>query len=474
MSKGRRKPDAPASRPPVSAREVALEALRSTSATSFAQERLDALIAAADLDRQEASLATELVLGVVRRRLTLDHVLARYLDRGLRKLQPGLPEALRIGAYQMLFLERIPPFAAVDSTVELIKNHVSRKAAGLANAVLRRVAELVGDATAVGPVASTRAVPLGAQRWRYLNEPALPDRQTHPAEHLSVAYSHPRGLIERWLARFDLEQTQQVCLAGVCRPPLVLRPNRRRITPKVLARRLTAEGVGAATVGQAGAVFVEGASPASRLGVIAEGLCQPQDATAQMVVRAAGVKPGLRVLDLCAAPGTKTTHLAELMNDDGLIVACDRTEEKLARIRENCARMDVTCVRTVLAEDIQKAIAEQAPFDLVLVDAPCSNTGVLARRPEARYRADRRSIAGLARIQAELLALGAGAVAPAGRLVYSTCSIEPEETELLVQTFLDDSGAWRLADIRLTLPSCGPAATDWRDGGFHAVMERSG
>jgi 16S rRNA (cytosine967-C5)-methyltransferase len=217
-------------------------------------------------------------------------------------------------------------------------------------------------------------------------------------------------------------------------------------------------------------VVLCGHADLTRLEVFTAGLVQPQDAAATAVVAAADLRPGMAVLDLCAAPGTKTTHLAERMDDRGRILAVDVSQEKLARIRENCQRLGVTIVQTLLAEQVGSLGPES--FDLVLVDAPCSNTGVLARRPEARWRYSLRAVQTLAGDQLRLLRLGARFVKPGGRCVYSTCSMEEEENRRVVQDFLREPGELRLAAQHLVMPCGGDDAVDWNDGGFRAVLER--
>jgi len=198
-------------------------------------------------------------------------------------------------------------------------------------------------------------------------------------------------------------------------------------------------------------------------------LIQPQDATATAVGFAAGAQPGMRVLDLCAAPGTKTTHLAELMNNRGKIVAVDVSEEKLGQIESNCRRLGIDIVECRLAETV--GTLEPQSFDLVLVDVPCSNTGVLSRRAEARWRFDEKKLAVLVRDQRFLAAVAAGFVRPGGRLVYSTCSIEREENEDLAAHLLDRRKRLFLLGERLTLPAGCRRPARWRDGGYVAIFQ---
>jgi len=435
--------------------------------------KLDSLAAGRNLGKRDLAFATELALGTVRHRLTLDCLISAFFRGRLENLQPVLKTILELGLYQLVWLERIPPFAAVDCAVEHARLVAGRKAGGLVNAVLReslrhRLEPVSGDA----PTAPVRAVRIDRQRWRLFDVDLFPEPRRDPATYLSLAMSYPRSLVDKWLPHLGHAQTEQVCLAGSLRPPLVLRANRLRITPVQLAERLTAQNVNAVVHPAGDAVILPTATPARHIAPLTEGLCQPQDRTAQAVVPFAPPRPGQKVLDLCAAPGTKTTQMAEFMENTGLILASDLSQERLSLVDDNCRRMGISCVRTVLSHDLERAAAEHGPFDLALVDAPCSNTGVLARRVEARYRITHDAIVALSDTQLTLLRRAARHVRPAGTLVYSTCSIEPEENEDVIERFLAIESNWRCEASRRTLPDAGSQPADWRDGGFVAVLRR--
>jgi len=457
------------------ARDIAVEALRGGQEQGrFAQDRLDRLIADRRPSAVDAALATELTLGVVRHRLTLDHLISRGFHGRVHRLDPGLLAVLRVGVYQIVWLDRIPAFAAVDSAVEQGKQIAGRRAGGLVNAVLRRLLrDRLDEVLSEPPDQPRRCVRVGVARWRAFDTDLFGDPETDPVGYVSASTSHPAVLVRRWLAHFGRPQTEQICLAGGQRPPLVLRVNQRRIDVQALLERLASEGTVAVAGLSGGSVFVAEGPPARQIPAVAEGLCQPQDVTPQAPVRASPPAPGHKVLDLCAGLGTKTTQLAEHMDDQGLILACDRSAGKVGSIDETCRRMGVSCVETVLADALDDAAVRHGPFDLALVDVPCSNSGVLARRPGARYRITPKRLSGLAAAQRHLLDQAARFVRPGSRIVYSTCSIEPEENEQVVASFLTHVTGWRLVDSRLTLPQVGRQLTDWRDGGFFAVMARS-
>ncbi|MBN1342961.1 MAG: hypothetical protein JXQ73_09795 [Phycisphaerae bacterium] len=455
-------------------RDIAVEALRGLrQAGPFIQHQLDRLINQRKPARAEAALATELALGVVRHRLTLEHLICLVFRGKLRNLDHGLISVMGVAVYQLIWLDRIPSFAAVDSAVAQAKELAGPKAGGLVNAVLRELLRRRHDDIPVsGADRPTRCVRIDRRRWREFATDVFPEPSRDVPAYLSVSTSHPVGLIREWLGRFGRDKTEEICLSGSLRPPLVLRPNHIRSDSRDLVSRLRAEGVSAEADPTTGAVFVSDSPPVRHLSAVMQGFCQPQDATAQAVVASAPPKPGSKVLDLCAGPGTKTTQLAEYLGNEGLILACDRTPEKTTMIKENCHRMGATCVKAVQSDELPAMAGEVGPFELALADVPCSNSGVLARRPEARYRIDKRHLQSLSRIQSDLLAAAATHVRRGGKLIYSTCSIEQEENEDVVQRFLSTTPGWRLLRSNLTLPTVGQHVTDWRDGGFHAVMLR--
>jgi 16S rRNA (cytosine967-C5)-methyltransferase len=458
----------------LTARDIAVKALSAdTKRGQFVHDRLEALLKLEELGDIEASLAHELAIGVCRHRLTLDRLISAVLRGRLSSLDGACLAILRVGVYQLVWLERIPEFAVVNAAVDQAHKFSGRNVAGLVNALLRELLRHRDPRLHPEQPPDLRgAVRVDRSRWRVFDIDLLPKPAVDRAGYLSVATSHPRWLVQRWIARFGPERTEGICLSGSLRPPLVLRPNRLRASPEDLVSRLAAEGVSAEVETQSGAVFATEAPPARRIEAIAQGLCQPQDSTGQAVVGAAPPRPGQKVLDLCAAPGTKTTQLAERMRDRGLILACDRSAEKLDRIKENCRRMGISCVRLVLADDIERAADECGPFDLALVDGPCSNSGVLARRVEARYRITSRALGNLAEIQEQLLIRASQHVRRGGTMIYSTCSIEPEENEQVIQRFLASAKGWKFVNSQLTLPFAGERLTDWHDGGFVAVLRK--
>jgi len=456
------------------ARDVALGALAaSRQRRCFVDQALQDQPAFAQLAPADAALANELTLGVVRHRLTLWRVLSALLKGDPRRIRPAIGNVLLIGAYQLIWLDRVPGFAAVDQAVEQAKRIGGRKAGGLVNALLRELLRRQQQHRCRFDQADPRrCVRVDYQRGSLVDFDLLPDPREQPTEYLALATSHPVTLVGRWRRHFGLSQTRQVCWAGQFKPPLCLRANTLRIEPESLARQLTAEGHTVEFDQPRQAVWLVGGPPVPRIGAFAAGLCQPQDPTAMDVVRRADLQPGANVLDLCAAPGTKSTQMAEIMEHRGCVVACDVDERKLELIGQNAHRLGIDIVHTTLPDALCDWHERLGRFDVIFVDAPCSNTGVLARRPEARYRFSPRQLDSLVALQAQLLDRAAALADATTRIVYSTCSIEPEENEQAIQDFCVRHPDWRLVDSIQRLPSSGATCLDWQDGGFVAELRR--
>ena len=343
----------------------------------------------AALSRRDRALLTTLVYGATRWRRELDWL----IDRCAERVHPEIRQHLRIALFQIRHLDKIPRHAAVNEAVELAKG-VSRRSAGFVNAVLRKAADL-----------------------------ELPDA-------LGVRTSHPDWLIERWRKRFAPKELAAVLEADNAVLPVTIRPNPLKAS---------------------GAIEIEGDPAADPR--FAEGLFSVQDETSMKVAPLLSPKAGERVLDLCAAPGGKTTQLAELMGGQGRVVAVD-LPERIGLVAESARRLGLANVDCIAGDGA--TIAFREPFDAILVDAPCSNTGVLARRPDVRWRLREKDIAGAVAIQRRLLANAARLLAPGGRIVYSTCSLEPEENRV-------DLSGFRVVQEELTLP------TERRSGGYQAL-----
>ncbi|MBI4577188.1 MAG: 16S rRNA (cytosine(967)-C(5))-methyltransferase RsmB [Planctomycetes bacterium] len=451
--------------PEALARELAVEVLLDLRRDRHARELLAERTA--ERPRREAALASELVYGSLRHRGTLDHLLGAHYRH--HRPERAIEEVLRVGAYQLLFLDRVPAHAAVDEAVEAARRR-SPRAAGFVNATLRSLQRALRGRTDTpcGPLAgrSRRSLPLPGGGECLFREDLLPDPAADAVAYLAAAYSHPRWLVSRWAQRLD-EETLLAVLDADNQVPLVsLRANRRRASPAELVAALAAEGVEAGPGAEPDTVLSAAGGRPDLWRAHRDGLCTVQDASQARVALALGAAPGERVLDLCAAPGGKATHLAELADDRALVVASDLSPERLSRVREGARRLGLSRVALVASDALRPAFPPAA-FHRVLLDAPCTNTGVLARRPEARWRVVERDVWALSDLQLRLLAAAAPLVAQAGRLVYSVCSIEDEEGPHAVRAFVGDHPGFALEAEEATLP--GPEA----GGGYLAVLLRT-
>jgi 16S rRNA (cytosine967-C5)-methyltransferase len=378
---------------------------------AFADLALDAELGRRRLVLRDAALATELVYGTLRWQRYLDWILAPHSRRRLPTLDPRVRVLLRMTAYQIAILERVPAFAAVNDAVTL-----ARRTPGVAeyvNAVLRAF----------------------ARRGAAEREPALPP---DPVDALATRCSFPTWLAARWLERYGLVEAEALMRALNGRPPLTVRANTLRASRERLAARLGEEEriqASATRLAPEGLVVEDGGDP-GRWRAFVEGACVVQDEASMLVARLLDPAPGATVADVCAAPGTKTTHLAQLMDGRGRVLAFDPQPGRLARVREAATRLGVTIVETVEGPVERLAPGWPSGCDGVLVDAPCSNLGVLRRNPEVKWRRQPADIAAAARRQQGILLAAATLVRPGGRLVYATCSLEPEENDDVASAFL--------------------------------------
>ena len=407
-------------------REAALRVLHAVDTrNAFSDRLLDAAHArVGGGDPRDESLLHELVKGTLRWRGRIDAVLDPRVHIGLAKVQPWIRNVLRLGAYQMLFLDRVPVHAAVDEAVKLAHKYGHPGTAGLVNSVLRRLAE----------EKDTIQLPEGDD-----------------ADSLAAWGSHPRWMVERWLERFGPAETRELLVADNRAARVGLRANPLKGTRDQLLQRLAAEGVTASAAALAPELaWAEEHVVPQRLRAFRDGACTVQDESECLVARLVGPQPHERLLDLCAAPGGKCTHLAELMGDEGEVWALERDPARLPAIETALARLGLHAVHVVNGDG--RRYAFPMPFDRVLVDAPCSGLGVLARRADARWRKGPEVFRELVPLQLELLAAGGRQARPGGVLVYSVCSFEPEETEDVVERFLHANPAFILETASGLLP----------------------
>ncbi|MFL5309102.1 MAG: 16S rRNA (cytosine(967)-C(5))-methyltransferase RsmB [Myxococcales bacterium] len=394
------------------ARRLAAEVLlRVEQGGAFANLALDgALRSAGAIDPRDAALCTELTYGALRWQLELDRALAAHGARPPAELDAPVRAALRVSAFELLHHPRVPGRAAVDQGVELVRALGLARAAGYANAVLRRLSE-------------TR-VP-----------PPPPSPEADPIGHVAATTAHPRWMIERWAKWLGIEETAKLAAANQQQAPAVVRVARRRATREQVREALRKSGIESAPgrYSPDALVLAPGAPPALDIDGHEQGLFQAQDEAAQLVSLYAAPPPGASVLDACAAPGGKACHLAEL--GAGSVLAVDLHARKARNIAEAAGRLGVPEVRA-LAADATLPLPGEGPFDLALVDAPCSGLGTVRRHPEVKLRRTPEDVDRLAGLQARLLAQVSRSVKPGGLLVYAVCTLTPEESDEQVERFL--------------------------------------
>ncbi len=384
---------------------------------AYLDKLLDAELRSGELPDMDKGLLTELVHGVLRWQNRLDWVLNGFSHGNFAKSEINVKNALRVGLYQILFLDRIPHAAAVNEAVEFIKRIRGDKPAGMVNAVLRNIIRNI-------------------EGIRY------PDPAQDRTQYLSVVFSHPHWMVKRWYHRFGPEETEKLLIANNERPHLSLRVNRLKNEPASFFRSLELQQIPFQPSKYLD-YFVDMKS-FPRIGqheLFKSGMFTIQDESAALPCILLDAKPGERVLDMCAAPGGKTTHIAESMKNQGEIIAIDKYEVKLSFIKAACDRLGLRNVKLLVADS---STWECEPFDKILLDAPCSGLGVITKKPDLKWKRDIADVIKLSRIQKELLENAARMLKPGGVLVYSTCTMEPEENQDIANDFLAKHSEFQL------------------------------
>jgi 16S rRNA (cytosine967-C5)-methyltransferase len=447
------------------ARSLALEVLlECRQGKAFVQEVLDRRLSQTSLAPADRRLVTQLAYGVLRRRGTLDALVRPLVTRRPHQVEPWLWDALRLGAFQLALLTHIPPHAAIYETVELANRCGRPKAKGFLNGVLRSLEKLLTSERTTSPAAD--ALPLESGEYRKLARPVLPDPATDRVEFTAAAFALPAWLVSRWLERYTWDECLRLGFWFVGPAPVWLRCNRLKTDRDACLAAFRQAGIAAESGNEPQAIRLAEPVPIRDLPGYDEGWFAVQDESAMRVAPALGPEPGQRILDLCAAPGGKATHLAELMQNQGHVLACDVEERRLETVASLARRLAVTIVETRRLDLHANEEPPPGPFDAALVDVPCSNTGVLGRRPEVRWRLKPNHLRHLVPLQTKLLIQAAERVRPGGAVVYSTCSIEPEENGQVVRAVLQGLREWDLEAEEQQVPGR-PA-----DGGYWARLRR--
>lgn len=420
-----------------SARESAWQVLnRCDAGGQYSNIALDTAIKRSELNDADRGLLTALVYGVLERRLTLDACLETLASHGTGDLPIEIRNLLRMGIYQMAFLDRIPDHAAVNETVAM----APRRYRGFVNAILR-------------------AFVRNGKRLSY------PDRENDPMEYLSVRYSFCPEICEAFVASFGFARTEELFLGFEKEPPLTVRVNTLKISRAALIERWRADGLRVEVTRESeNGIHVLDKTPLSGLYGFEEGLFFVQDEASQLCVKALDAKRGMRVLDACACPGSKSFGAAIDMENEGSVTACDLHKNKLSLVTSGARRLGISILDVMERDAREENGAWLGAFDRVLCDVPCSGFGVFAKKPELRYK-DPLESARLPEIQADILDNASTYVKTGGKLVYSTCTLLPRENEDNVAAFLERNEAFEPVEQRTLTPD-----RDGTDGFFYAVL----
>jgi 16S rRNA (cytosine967-C5)-methyltransferase len=401
---------------------------------SYLDKLLDHEFHSDDINDLDKGLLNEIVHGVLRWQLKLDWVITGFFHGNYPKSDVNVRNALRVALYQILFLERVPPFAAVNEAVEMIKRVRGQKSADLVNGVLRNITRNVAGI-------------------RY------PAPSEDPIHYLSIVYSHPQWIVRRWVERYGIGETEKLLAANNERPMLTLRVNTLRSTiDEILA------ALDAARIQYTRSPYLDAFVRVSGLGNVGsnqafrEGKFSIQDESAGLVCQLVSPQSGDRIIDLCAAPGGKSTCMAELMHDKGEIIAIDKFDVKMRMIKSTIDRLGISIITTEAAD---AATYDGDPADKVLLDAPCSGLGVLMKKPDIKWKREPEDITALAATQDKLLRNAARLVKPGGVLVYSTCTMEPEENIDRIRLFCNIHPEFTVDDAKQYVPGAIVNSAGW-------------
>lgn len=420
-------------------RKIAYDVLvRCASAEQYSNIALDTAIKRAELTPPDRGLLTALVYGVIERQITLDAIIDSLCDRKSEDISPDVRTLLRLGLYQLAYLDRVPDHAAVNETV----NMTPKRSRGFVNAILRAF------------IRSKKEIP-------------IPPKEADVIGYLSVKYSFCQALCRTFVKHFGLERTERLFAAFGEQPDLTLRTNTLRISREELIAKIGEQGIRALPTKESEAgIRVCDKSPVAELYGFGEGLFFVQDEASQLCVKALDAKEGMRVLDACACPGSKSFGAAIDMNNAGEVISCDLHRNKLSLVESGAERLGIT-ILTTEERDARNAKEEWlGTFDRVLCDVPCSGFGVFAKKPELRYK-DPAASAALPDIQLAILKNASAYLKVGGKLVYSTCTLLPEENEENVSRFLAESNGFERKEQRTLYPDI-----NGTDGFFYAVFER--
>jgi len=435
------------------------------------QQNASSLIDEISRKTDNRAALVDIALGAIRNLMFIDKLIVKCSGRAIKNIQPKILNCLRIAAYELIFTQQAQ-YAIVNEAVELTKQAISKKSAGFTNAILRKIiSSIVNKNAEISQSDSKKTLPISEKIGCEFNIDIFADENKEQAEYLNGVFSLPKWFCAELIAQYGYSQAKNICFASNRRPSVYARPNILKTSAEELVDILKSQEVDCELVAQSTMIKLNKVGNIAQLESFKAGLFTIQDLTASYVARALNPQKGWSVFDICAAPGTKTTHIAELMGDKGVIVATDKDEARLKKINENVQRLGITSVKIFSYEKFLQQADRNIVADAILLDVPCSNTGVLAKRPEVRYRLDKKQITQITKTQIELLHLASSLINKGGKICYSTCSILKDENSELVQSFLCENKGFVLEKENLTLPNVGKCAGDFDcDGGYCAII----
>lgn len=422
-------------------RETALKVLYDINKSgAYSNIALNKYLEGGKLSNLDKAFITELVYGTLKWRLSIDHIIEQFSSVKIKKLSPWILNVLRLGVYQLVYISKIPESAACNESVNLAKRYGHSASSRYVNAVLRNVA-------------------------RSKDKITYPDRSKDLISYLSVKYSHPDWMVKKWLELFGESFTEELLKSNNDTPPLTVRVNTLKTDKGGLVNALKNEGVETTSAKYIdSALTIDNPSSLTKMEAFVKGLFQVQDESSMMVGRILDPKPGEFVIDVCSAPGGKATHIAELMNNKGRVVARDIHEHKIKLINEAAQRLGIQIIQTEVFDASKQDEKLMGKADSVLVDAPCTGLGIIRRKPDIKWTRTQNDLKEIVKLQEKILSVSSHYVKPGGVLVYSTCTIEPQENEEMVKAFLKDNKDYSLEDISEFIP--GGLAKDTAKEGY--------
>jgi 16S rRNA (cytosine967-C5)-methyltransferase len=410
-------------------REIALKILYDINQKgAYSNIAVNKYLECSELQKIDKAFITELVYGTLRRRLTIDWIIGQFSTLKRNRISDWVLNILRMGIYQLIYMEKVPQSAACNESVKLSKKYGHKASSGYVNAVLRNVA-------------------------RNRDKIAYPDKHKEYIRFLSIKHSHPQWLVEKWVRIFGGEFTEKLLAGNNETADFIVRVNTLKISRKKLIEELRIEGIDAVEGKYAEeAVILKNPSSISRLESFRKGYFQVQDESSMLAVKVLAPQPGEFIMDVCSAPGGKASHIAQVMGNRGTVLARDIHEHKIGLVKGTVDRMGLNIVRTEIFDAAVSDSNYIMKADRVLVDAPCTGLGIIRRKPEIKWSRNMENINEIIELQAKILNTSSNYVKPGGVLVYSTCTINPEENEEVVREFISMNTAFKTEDISCMLP----------------------